>query len=65
MIPADLAAEWNAVVVGREGHILTVAMPAPSTVAVDALSKASGYAIYPVYSNGQALEATRRRLAPS
>ena len=65
MIPADLAAEWNAVVVGREGHILTVAMPAPSTVAVEALSKASGHAIYPVYSSGPDLEATRRRLVPS
>jgi hypothetical protein len=63
-IPAALAAEWNALVVGREGHVLTVALPSPSGVAVDALSKSSGYAIYPVYSNGADLEAARRRLVP-
>ena len=50
------------VVVGKEGQVLTVAMPRPSAAAVDALSKASGYAIYPVYSSGADLEATRRRL---
>lgn len=62
LIPAEIAAEWNAVVVGREGQVLTVAMPAPSAAAVDALSKASGHAIYPVYSNPADLEATRRRI---
>ena len=65
LIPAGVAAEWNAVVVGQEGQVLTVAMPAPSAVAVDALSKTSGYAIYPVYSGAADLEATRRRLVAS
>ncbi|HET8568073.1 MAG TPA: diguanylate cyclase [Candidatus Limnocylindria bacterium] len=63
LIPASMASEWNAVVVGKEGHVLTVAMPQPNTAAVDALSKSSGYAIYPVYSNAADLEATRRRLS--
>ncbi len=62
LIPQEVAAEWNAVIVGMEGQVLTVAMPAPSTAAVDALSRVSGYAIYPVYSNAADLEATRRRL---
>jgi len=63
LVPASLASEWNAVVVGRDGQVLTVAMPAPSIAAVDALSKATGFAIYPVFSNATDLEATRRRLA--
>lgn len=58
-----LAAEWNAVVVGREGQVLTVALPQPNAAAVEALSRASGLAIYPVYSNAAMLQATRRRLA--
>ena len=58
-----LANEWNAVVVGREGQVLTIALPNPNSAAVDAISKASGYAVYPVYSNPVDLEATRRRLA--
>ena len=58
-----LAAEWNAVVVGREGQVLTVALPSPNNAAVDAISKASGFAIYPVYSNAADLEATRIRLS--
>ncbi len=62
LLPAPLAAEWNAVVVGRDGHVLTVAMAAPNTAAVDALSKGTGFAIYPVFSNAADLEATRRRL---
>ena len=62
-LPAPLASEWNAVVVGREGQVLTIAMPAPNAAAVDALSKATGYAIYPVFSNATGLEATRRRLS--
>ena len=65
LIPAGVAAEWNAVVVGQEGQVLTIAMPTPSTAAVDALSKTSGYAIYPVYSGAADLEATRRRLVAS
>ena len=64
-LPAGIAAEWNALVVGREGHVLTVALPDEDATAVDALSKASGFAIYPVYSSPTDLEATRRRLAGS
>lgn len=61
-VPAALLAEWNAVVVGHEGQVLTVSLPQPNASAVDAISKASGLAVYPVYSNGADLEATRRRL---
>src|SRR5581483_10088316 len=63
LIPATMAQEWNAVVVGRDGHVLTVAIPQPNPTAVDALSHATGLAIYPVFSNATDLEATRRRLA--
>ncbi len=63
LIPADLASEWNALVVGRDGNVLTIALPYPNSAAVDAISKASGFAVYPVYSNAADLEATRRRLA--
>jgi hypothetical protein len=62
LLPRALAAEWNALVVGIEGQVLTVALPTPNSAAVDAISKASGYAVYPVYSNAADLEATRRRL---
>ncbi len=61
-VPGSLLAEWNAVIVGHEGQVLTVALPQPNASAVDAISKASGLAVYPVYSNGADLEATRRRL---
>jgi len=61
-LPLALADEWNAVVVGRDGQVLTVALPAPNAIAVDAISKATGFAIYPVFSNATDLEATRRRL---
>ena len=61
-LPAGVAAEWNVLVVGREGHVLTVALPDANPVAVDAISKATGFAIYPVYSSATDLEATRRRL---
>jgi len=64
LIPRSLASEWNVVVVGKEGQVLTVAMPHPNSAAVDALSKVSGYAIYPVYSNAADLDAARRRLSP-
>lgn len=63
LIPATLASEWNALVVGREGQVLTVAMPDANPAAVEALSRVSGYAIYPVYSNALDLAATRGRLA--
>jgi diguanylate cyclase (GGDEF)-like protein len=63
LLPAPLAAEWNAVVVGRDGQVVTIAMPASNASAVDALSKATGFAIYPVFSNATDLEATRRRLS--
>ncbi|MHB8631854.1 MAG: diguanylate cyclase [Candidatus Limnocylindria bacterium] len=62
-LPRALAAEWNAVVVGVEGQVLTVALPMPNNAAVDAISKASGFAVYPVYSNALDLEAARRRLS--
>jgi hypothetical protein len=35
----------------------------PNSLAVDAISKASGFAVYPVYSNPLDLEAIRRRFA--
>jgi hypothetical protein len=63
LLPPSLAAEWNAVVVGRDGQVLTVALPTPNSAAVDSISKASGFAVYPVYSNSVDLEATRRRLS--
>ncbi len=62
LIPLQLATDHNAVVVGKEGQVLTVALPTPNNAAVDAISKASGFAVYPVYSNAADLEATRRRL---
>ena len=62
-LPHALAAEWNALVVGKEGQVLTVALPGPNNAAVDAISKGSGFAVYPVYSNAADLEATRRRLS--
>jgi diguanylate cyclase (GGDEF)-like protein len=61
-LPHALASEWNAVVVGHEGQVLTVALPQPNPAAVDSISKATGYAVYPVFSNPADLEATRRRL---
>jgi diguanylate cyclase (GGDEF)-like protein len=62
-VPTSLLAEWNAVVVGHEGQVITLALPQPNASAVEAISKASGLAVYPVYSNGADLEATRRRLS--
>ncbi len=63
LVPAELLSEWNGVVVGHEGHVLTVALPQPSAPAVEAISQATGLAVYPVYSNAADLEATRRRLS--
>ena len=63
LIPLALAQEFNVAVVGHEGQVLTVAFPAPNPDAVDAISKATGFAVYPVFSNALDLEATRRRLA--
>jgi len=51
-------------VVGQDGQVLTVALPQPNPAAVDAISKATGFAVYPVFSNSLDLEATRRRLSP-
>ena len=48
--------------VGREGQVLTVALPHPNPAAVDAISKATGFAVYPVFANPVDLEATRRRV---
>jgi diguanylate cyclase (GGDEF)-like protein len=64
-LPHALASEWNAVVVGHEGQVLTVALPQPNPAAVDSISKATGFAVYPVFSNAADLEATRRRLTTS
>lgn len=61
-VAAQVLAEWNALIVGHEGKILTVALPQPSAAAVEAISKASGLAVYPVYSNPAGLEAARKRL---
>ena len=61
--PPALAALHNAVVVGRESNVLTVALPGPDAAAMDAISQATGLAVYPVYSNAADLAATRERLA--
>jgi hypothetical protein len=63
LIPTALAQEFNVAVVGHEGQVLTIAFPSPNPAAVDMISKATGYAVYPVFSNPSDLEATRRRLA--
>jgi hypothetical protein len=42
--------------------VLTVALPHPNPAAVDAISKATGFAVYPVFANPVDLEATRRRV---
>ena len=63
LIPAALAQEFNVAVVGHEGQVITVAFPSPNPAAVDTISKATGFAVYPVFSNAADLEATRRRLA--
>jgi diguanylate cyclase (GGDEF)-like protein len=63
LIPVALAQEFNVAVVGHEGQVLTVAFPSPNPAAVDTISKATGFAVYPVFSNPADLEATRRRLA--
>ena len=63
LVPAALLSEWNGVVVGHEGQVLTVALSQPSAQAVEAISQATGLAIYPVYAMSADLEATRRRLS--
>ncbi|HEV8670632.1 MAG TPA: diguanylate cyclase [Candidatus Limnocylindria bacterium] len=63
LIPVALAEEFNIAVVGHEGQVITVAFPSPNPAAVDTISKATGFAVYPVFSNALDLEATRRRLA--
>ena len=62
LIPVALAQEFNVAVVGHEGQVLTIAFPQPNPAAVDTISKATGYAVYPVFSNPADIEATRRRL---
>ena len=62
LIPRDRAEEWNAVVVGHEGPILTVALPEPDAATIDAISQATGLAVYPVYASAADLTATRRRI---
>src|SRR5207244_1649086 len=51
LVPNGLASEFNALVVGRDGQVLTVALPQPNPSAADAISKATGFAVYPVFSN--------------
>ena len=63
LVPAALAQEWNVLVIGREGSVLTVVMPEPSNAATEALSAATGLAIYPVYSAAPEIEAARRSLS--
>jgi len=63
LLPAERAADWNAVVVGYDGTVITVALPEPNADVVDAISIATGLAVYPVYANPADLAATRRRLA--
>jgi diguanylate cyclase (GGDEF)-like protein len=63
LVPGPLAEEWNVLVIGREGNILTVVMPEPSNAATEAISGATGYAVYPVYSAAAEIEAARRSLA--
>ena len=48
--------------IGREGSVLTVVMPDPSNVAIEALSSATSFAIYPVYSGAADIAAARRSL---
>ncbi len=62
LVPRPVLDEYNAVVVGHEGQVITVALPQPNANAVDAISKVSGLAVYPVYSGASDLAATRRRL---
>ncbi|MBI2773361.1 MAG: diguanylate cyclase [Chloroflexi bacterium] len=62
-VPATLLAEHNAVVVGTEGGVITIALPRPSSAAVDAISRATGLAVYPVYSSSADIEAARGRVA--
>ncbi len=63
LIPFALAQEFNVAVVGHEGQVLTIAFPQPNPAAVDSISRATGFAVYPVFSNPADIEATRRRLA--
>jgi hypothetical protein len=65
LIPVALAQEFNVAVVGHEGQVLTVAFPQPNPAAVDTISKVTGFAVYPVFSNPADIEATRRRLTGS
>lgn len=60
LIPAALAEEWNVLVIGREGQVITIAMPEPSPAATEALSSATGFAVYPVYSAPAEIERARR-----
>jgi diguanylate cyclase (GGDEF)-like protein len=63
LVPEDVAEEWNILVVGREGSVLTVVMPEPSNAAIEALSASTGLAVYPVYGAAAEIEAARRGLA--
>jgi diguanylate cyclase (GGDEF)-like protein len=62
LVPGGILDEWNGVVIGHEGQVLTIALPQPSANAVEAISNATGLAVFPVYSAAADLEAARRRL---
>jgi diguanylate cyclase (GGDEF)-like protein len=63
LIPSALAEEFNVLVIGREGQVITVAMPEPSPAATEALSSATGFAVYPVYSAATEIERARRAVS--
>ena len=63
LVPTPVAEEWNILVIGREGHVLTVVMPEPSNAATEAVSSATGFAIYPVYSAAADIERARRKIS--
>ncbi len=65
LVPNSVAEEWNVLVIGHEGRVLTVVMPEPSNAATEAVSSATGYAIYPVYSDAADIERARRGLTQS
>ena len=64
-LPSEVRNGMTFVPVETLTEVLTVALPQPNPAAVDSISKATGFAVYPVFSNAADLEATRRRLTTS
>ena len=62
LVPEALAEEWNVLVIGREGNVLTIVMPEPSNATTEAVSAATGFAIYPVYGAAEEIETARQML---